>query len=396
MKLKLTLILGGLVLTVATLFYIFQTHNSSIVDAEVNENIINNESDKKSDIDNIITNLKLTTSNVQTNANSNDWDISIIDKLFEILNELKTKLIEESELKESSEIKDSILETDRTIVNLDIKEGILNYKDLKQKQKDIITLLNNLKTQIGITEVMKEESKDELKNNDVQPSSEEVTSNELDGVSDYTNNGIKIYTESFDQEKRLVEMKEQVKNSQKVKTLYGTHTYGCRDQAEYDEVIAKAKEASNGYSSVEFNEYYYRYMNGERPEQYPEDSWEYKCLNAVKKETGYMMMKLGNEQAHKFNQVLAKANELSRSSKAKIVYTGKPNSAYDVLFRKLLDCDANAQVVSAVFDSAGYSTSVRYSDGHGWVVINVGGIWWDVGGAPIGLTGNPVPDSSPN
>ncbi|MNN62114.1 hypothetical protein D3C81_1773920 [compost metagenome] len=52
--------------------------------------------------------------------------------------------------------------------------------------------------------------------------------------------------------------------------------------------------------------------------------------------------------------------------------------------------------MSAVLDSAGYSTSVRYSDGHAWLVVKIDGTWWNTVGQPVGLTGNAVPNSNPN
>lgn len=181
-----------------------------------------------------------------------------------------------------------------------------------------------------------------------------------------------------------------------INTIYGSHTYGCRDQAEYDAVMEKAKEKANIGLNATIAPYIVRYADGDRAENYAQGSDEYNNLLFVHKTSGYMITKLPRDLVFKFIKVMSEATVLARSSNAKNPYDGSPRSAYDVLFVGVTDCDANAQVKSAVLDSAGFSTSVRYSNGHAWLVVNLGGTWWDCGGAPVGLTGNAVPNSSPN
>ncbi|MBL4930904.1 hypothetical protein [Clostridium paridis] len=181
--------------------------------------------------------------------------------------------------------------------------------------------------------------------------------------------------------------------NQGISTIYGEHTYGVNNQDEYSAVMSKARGA---IGSGDINQYVYSYLDGDRAENHPAGSDAYNWLNLINEDIGYMNHKVGKDATLKFVRARAAANALSRSTNASNPYNGTPSSAYDVLFRGLKDCDANAQVKSAVFDVSGFSSSVRYASGHAWLVVNVGGTWFSLDGAPVGLNGNAVPHSSPN
>ncbi|MNW65740.1 hypothetical protein D3C74_441490 [compost metagenome] len=54
-----------------------------------------------------------------------------------------------------------------------------------------------------------------------------------------------------------------------------------------------------------------------------------------------------------------------------------PRSAYDALVNKISDCDSDAQVISAVFDAAGYSTAIIASPNHANMAVRIDDKWYE-------------------
>ncbi|QAA30959.1 hypothetical protein [Clostridium manihotivorum] len=213
-----------------------------------------------------------------------------------------------------------------------------------------------------------------------------------------TNNGSAPQQQSQSQQSKPTPQpqaqQEQKPTQQGIQTQYGDHTYGVRNQDEYNKVMNKVRVAASTVGSQQIDEDYMAYLNGDRAENYPEDSDKYRALKGAERSIGYMNLKCGKDATIKWMKVQMAANKLARSANAKNPYDGSPSSAYDVLYNGLVDCDANSQVKSAVYDASGFETSVRYANGHAWEVVKVGNIWWDNEGVPSGLNGNAL--SNPN
>lgn len=161
-----------------------------------------------------------------------------------------------------------------------------------------------------------------------------------------------------------------------IRTKYGTHTYGCKTQAEYDKVMAKLEAEVAKIDDIQFDEFTIRYLNGERHTGYKPGTAEYKELYYRHRIMGYALTKCSQADVIKvmkggviFSNLLEGQNDPG---------DGTPNSAYDVLFRDRTDCDASSQLQIAIFDILGYNTVIVKAGTHAYPIAEIGGKWWDV------------------
>jgi len=168
-----------------------------------------------------------------------------------------------------------------------------------------------------------------------------------------------------------------VPTSNMIYVKYGSHTYGCKTQAEYDAVLGKVQSAIKANINKPLDKYCLAFMAGDKYTNYKEGTEMYKGLLCVLKADGYFIFKVGNVDAtriFKGSNIYASFSILAKDPK-----NGSPNSAYDVLFRKTKDCDAGEQLISAIFDCLGYSSVIMANDHHASHAVKVKNIWWYMG-----------------
>lgn len=146
-----------------------------------------------------------------------------------------------------------------------------------------------------------------------------------------------------------------------------------------DEAVDKIPSMKMG-DGGRFQTAYENYLNGDRASNYDPSSMEYRNLFVVESrlsalvEAGVSKSKI--EELQKANMVVG--NLLAGIEDPG---TSTPRSAYDALISRLTDCDSDAQVYSAVFDSLGYPTAIVASPGHADIVIKIDGKWYNTSSA---------------
>ncbi|MEG1256264.1 hypothetical protein [Clostridium sp.] len=176
---------------------------------------------------------------------------------------------------------------------------------------------------------------------------------------------------------------------------YGNHVYGCKTQEEYDavmkvvdEIVSKPDTSPSHYRSLQ------KYKDGARSSDFTDTtSVEYEELKLFEVDFEDFLEQCPLEfQEKALNDIITYHSQLYKYTKqCTDPKDGTPSSAYDVIGRKLNDCDADAQLSCAVFDALGYSTAIRRDESHGWALVNVEGVWCSVGGlTPLGLGGREV------
>lgn len=168
-----------------------------------------------------------------------------------------------------------------------------------------------------------------------------------------------------------------------ISTRYGHHSYASRTQAEYDKAMKIIDAAVAEIPSMEMADggrlttYYDLYLDGDRATNYSRDSLEFRYLTIIAQSldalTDSGISKKTIQELHKASIV---ATDLISGTEDP--GTGAPRSAYDALISRLTDCDSDAQVFSAVFDSLGYPTAIVARTVHADVIIKVGGKWYGV------------------
>jgi len=168
-----------------------------------------------------------------------------------------------------------------------------------------------------------------------------------------------------------------------IKVQYGKHDYGSANQAEYDKVMEIVNQALKGVNDIQFDgggkyeQQYKDYLNGDRASNYQQNSLEYRGLTIVNTEFSPLVDAGVNNQTI---EMMYKASYLAGTLIAGLrdPGDGSPSSAYDALVRKVSDCDSDAQVYSAVYDSLGFNTAVIAGTGHADAIVNVGNTWFKV------------------
>lgn len=169
---------------------------------------------------------------------------------------------------------------------------------------------------------------------------------------------------------------------------YGKHTYGVNNQAEYDaamKIIDAKVKAPEDYSSKDYK-YIIKYLDGERWDGNRGNRSEQNLgLAYAESNLGYLV-KAGVDKNTILKAVEAfyKASDLTNMQKNGITdpRDGSPSSFYDTLIRKVTDCDSDAQVFSAVYDSLGFNTMILAGPGHADMLVQINGVWyWTTNGA---------------
>lgn len=171
----------------------------------------------------------------------------------------------------------------------------------------------------------------------------------------------------------------------RIKTQYGSHIYGVNNQAEYDAVMKIVKdEFTKNFNSSQFDtpDSVIRFMNGERGTKDKNDPAfrspsNAGLLNAEMSLSPVIEGKISFETYQKLNRVDSFVVYLKTKYNSKSVVGDKSvKSAYDALINKKVDCDADAQLRSMVYDMAGID-NVVVGDGvtHAVIVFKVKEGW---------------------
>lgn len=161
-----------------------------------------------------------------------------------------------------------------------------------------------------------------------------------------------------------------------ISVKYGNHAYGSKSQAEYDTVVKMATDKINSYQiPADAMTYYQRVINGERAAA---GDWSY---DADRLDSAYMTLKpyldLGVSGSEALNIIKLNSIATTLNSGVSDPLDGSPRSAYDAMVRKISDCDPQSEVVSLVFDIAGYNTAIIAGEGHATPYVKIGGQWFD-------------------
>lgn len=174
--------------------------------------------------------------------------------------------------------------------------------------------------------------------------------------------------------------KKQVVNG--ITVDYGTHTYGVKNQAEYNKVMEIVRNElkrvdKEPWIEGRFAKYYDMYLNGDRKENYKVNSLEYRGMFQAEQALKDLVdKKVSKEEIKKIYKTrMIAAGWIGNASDPR---TGKPQSAYDTLVNKVTDCDAMAQVYSAFFDALGYNTMILVGNNHADAFIQIGDNWYEI------------------
>ena len=166
-----------------------------------------------------------------------------------------------------------------------------------------------------------------------------------------------------------------------IKVKYGKHTYGSRNQSEYDTVVRIVEEALKGYDESSFggsdHEYYLEYLDGAR--------WSGDKKDRSARNIGlyYAEAQLGDlVKAGVSKEEIVNVKTLSSiaydiKDGATDPRDGTPRSAYDALVKRVSDCDSDAQVFSLVYDMMGFNTAIIAGNNHAEVLIQIEGKWYE-------------------
>lgn len=185
---------------------------------------------------------------------------------------------------------------------------------------------------------------------------------------------------------------DRMKNG-KINVYHGTHTYGSKNQKEYDKVMDIVYEALEGYDKVQLSSYedttkhYQEYLNGandiirDRSNPKYRNTRNMDLLNAEKIFGPMLSLGVDKKKVEEVRKLWVIATNLQL--KAKDPKDGSPESAYDALVRGLVDCDAYSNTIIAFFDAAGYNTMILgYPGVHAIPVVEIDGFWYNIESSP--------------
>ncbi|WP_427392314.1 CAP domain-containing protein [Geobacillus icigianus] len=174
--------------------------------------------------------------------------------------------------------------------------------------------------------------------------------------------------------------KKQVVNG--ITVDYGRHTYGVKNQAEYNKVMEIVRNelkrvGKEPWVENRYAKYYDMYLNGDRKENYKVGSIDYRGLFQAENSLGDLVSKgVSKEEIKKIYKVRMIASTFL--SNAKDPRDGKPQSAYETLVKKVTDCDAMAQTYLAFFDDLGYNTMILAGNNHAEAYIQIKDNWYEI------------------
>lgn len=174
--------------------------------------------------------------------------------------------------------------------------------------------------------------------------------------------------------------KKQVVNG--ITVDYGRHTYGVKNQAEYNKVMEIVRNElkrvdKEPWVDGRYAKYYDMYLNGDRKENYKFGSLDYRGMFQAERALKDLLdKKVSNEEIKKVYKLRSIASDLLRG--ATDPRNGKPSSAYDALVNKISDCDSDAQVQCAVYDAMGYNTMILANESHADAFVQIGNNWYEI------------------
>lgn len=167
-----------------------------------------------------------------------------------------------------------------------------------------------------------------------------------------------------------------------IKVLYGKHTYGSKNQNEYDYVMKVVNEKIATIDTVKldpggkYEDLYEAYLyKGETADKYSYGSREHRGLTLAHGlfspllEGGLAV----DEAVHAYKTSLMASSFMGDVTNPR---NGSPKSAFDNLYNKISDCDSDAQVYSSVFDAMGYNSAIVAGTNHADVVVKIGDFWY--------------------
>jgi hypothetical protein len=158
---------------------------------------------------------------------------------------------------------------------------------------------------------------------------------------------------------------------------YGKHDYGSKNQAEYDKVMAIVGKALQDGSNIKLPEYYAKYIDGDKASNYEYYSDPNVELTVAEGQIGALvkagLSKVDIEKAYKAMTI---SSNLIRGLQDP--GTGAPRSAYDALVNRVTDCDSDAHVFSAVYDSLGLNSVIIAGTSHADPFIKLGSNWYKI------------------
>jgi len=128
-------------------------------------------------------------------------------------------------------------------------------------------------------------------------------------------------------------------------------------------------------SKIEPSIYEKAYMKGKIPRDYTMGSDMNLGLVAVFSTTGPVISQIGNVEATKIIKAKAIFSILS-GRKNEDNQVGEISSAYNVLFNKEINCDADSQLSSTIWDIMGLDNVIMREESYSEGVVNVGKSWW--------------------
>lgn len=350
----------------------------------------------------LVSNLKMSLKVIKAAQDKNQWSISMLDDLCKRLTAIEARstvdagIFKDKDGKIKADFYTVITDTDSTVSTLKFLESSKDYQKLVDRRIDAVNELTKIKARFGMTTTVSSDtttSTDTSGAYDPYAAAKAVEAsnpNYMKGVTVHDGGGPRgdvsgiagsgsssTGTQASVPAKyagyKLVSARLATVNSdEQIYVKYGSHTYGCKNQAEYDAVLSKVEEAVKNMPALD--QYITRYMNGDRAQKYPEGSDEWQGLTAAYKLDGFLIYKINNNAiATKILQSYGLYGILAKQASA---VAGSPNSAYDVLFRHVTDCDAGCHLQSAIHDALGFSSLIVNDSTHADENVCVNGTWW--------------------
>lgn len=175
------------------------------------------------------------------------------------------------------------------------------------------------------------------------------------------------------------------------------HSYGSRNQAQYDSVVNYVKDKVKGINYRLKSDWVYTQHFINNGNQHLNDEFIDPVLLANNITVAYGDWRVNNkyiviglqkgivsrEDAEKL-AIYNSAVGTVKSSIGRVIDPGdgSPYSAYDEIFRKIGDCDSSATTDSLTGDILGFSTMVAGTADHQVDIVRVGGYYWENGSTP--------------
>lgn len=191
-------------------------------------------------------------------------------------------------------------------------------------------------------------------------------------------------------------------------TKYGSHTYGCKTQEEYDEVIKVVEKFVNNLNDEDITKHsdwilyqmwldlragetdiYKKYSEkyGHIDNSYPDNvemEWQL-ALNGFMSEmnANTLSEKISDEEFENLVKAYITIAMFKANNMKDAIYDNETisstSSAYEALFKKINNKYSDSQIKMAILDTLGYNTAliVEYEDKYRWVYVNVGGLWFE-------------------